>query len=96
MDNKQSFKEVEPTVKALGYDKRKLQAFIEIFDNILGSVREPLVVLDSDLKVVKVHHSFYQIFKVKADGTEGLFIYHLGNRQWDIPKPAELLENIFH
>jgi len=48
MKNKQSFKEVEQTVKALGYDKGKLQAFIEIFDNILGSVRGPLVVLDSD------------------------------------------------
>jgi len=64
MDKKQSFKEVAQTVKALGYDKRKIQAFIEIFDNVLGSVREPLVVLDSDLKVIKANHSFYQTFKV--------------------------------
>jgi sensor histidine kinase regulating citrate/malate metabolism len=48
----------------------KLQAFIEIFDNIFGSVREPLVVLDSDLKVVKANHSFYRTFKVKSEGTE--------------------------
>ena len=81
-------------VKALGYDKRKLQAFIEIFDNILGSVRAPLVVLDSDLKVVKANHSFYQTFKVKPEGTEGILIYDLGNRQWDIPKLKELLEDI--
>jgi len=81
-------------VKALGYDKRKLQAFIEIFDNILGSVRAPLVVLDSDLKVVKANHSFYQTFKVKPEGTEGILIYDLGNRQWDIPKLRELLEDI--
>ena len=81
-------------MKALGYDKRKLQAFIEIFDNILGSVRAPLVVLDSDLKVVKANHSFYQTFKVKPEGTEGILIYDLGNRQWDIPKLRELLEDI--
>jgi len=94
MDNKQSFKEFEQTVKASGYDKGKLQAFIEIFDNILGSVREPLVLLDSDLRVVKANHSFYQTFKVKPEGTEGTVIYDLGNRQWDIPKLRELLEDI--
>jgi chemotaxis protein methyltransferase CheR len=94
MDNKQSLKEFEQTVTAVGYDKRKLQAFLEIFDNILGSFREPLVVLDSDLKVVKANHSFYRTFKVKPEGTEGILIYDLGNRQWNIPKLRELLEDI--
>ena len=94
MDDKQSSKEFEQRVKALGYDKRMLQAFIRGFDDILGSVREPLVVLDSDLKVVKANHSFYQTFRVKPEGTEGMLIYDLGNRQWDIPKLRELLENI--
>jgi transcriptional regulator with GAF, ATPase, and Fis domain len=94
MDNKHSLRELEQTVKALGYDKRKLQAFIEIFDDIFGSVREPLVVLDSDLKVVKANHSFYRTFKVEPEGTEGCLIYDLGNRQWDIPKLRELLEYI--
>jgi len=94
MDNKQSLRKLEQTVKALGYNKRKSQAFIEIFDNVLGSVREPLVVLDSDLKVVKANHSFYRTFKVKPEETEGIVIYNLGNRQWDIPKLRELLEDI--
>jgi len=44
---------------------------MEIFDNILSSIREPLVVLESDLKVVKANHSFYQTFNVKPDETEG-------------------------
>ena len=94
MDNKQSFRGFGQTAKALGYDKRKSQAFIEIFDNILGSVRAPLVVLDSDLKVLKANHSFYRTFNVKPEGTEGILIYNLGNRQWDIPKLRELLEEI--
>jgi len=94
MDNKQSFKGIEQTVKALGHDKQMLQAFVEIFDSILGSVREPLVLLDSDLKVVKANQSFYRTFKVKPEGTEGMLIYDLGNRQWDIPKLRELLEDI--
>jgi PAS domain S-box-containing protein len=66
----------------------------EIFNSILGSVREPLVVLDSDLKVVKANHSFYQTFNVKPDETEGILIYDLGNRQWDIPRLRQLLEDI--
>jgi len=81
-------------VKALGYNKRKVQAFIEIFDSILGTVREPLVVLDPDLRVVKANLSFYQTFKVEPEGTEGISIYDLGNRQWDIPQLRELLEDI--
>jgi len=71
-----------------------LQDLMEIFDNILGSVREPLVVLDSDLKVVKANLSFYRTFKVKPEATEGVLIYDLGNGQWDIPKLRELLEDI--
>ena len=64
-----------------GFDKQRLQTAIEVFDNFLGSIREPLLVLDSDLKVVKANPSFYQTFNVKPDETEGILIYDLGNRQ---------------
>lgn len=70
------------------------EAFMEIFDSIRGTIREPLMVLDSDLKVVKANHSFYRTFNANPDQTEGMLIYDLGNRQWDIPKLKELLEGI--
>ncbi|MBU0992099.1 MAG: sigma 54-interacting transcriptional regulator, partial [Proteobacteria bacterium] len=76
------------------YDQQRVQTSMEVFDNILGSIREPLVVLDSDLRVVKANHSFYQTFDVKPDETVGISIYDLGNRQWNIPKLRELLEDI--
>jgi len=63
-------------------------------ENIIATVREPLVVLDRDLKVVSVNRAFYQTFKVNPEETEGRFIYDLGNRQWDIPKLRQLLEDI--
>ena len=94
MNSKQLSGKIKQKFKKFGDDKGKLQNFIEVFDNILGSIREPLVVLDSDLKVVKANHSFYQTFDVKPDETEGILIYDLGDRQWDIPKLRELLENI--
>ncbi|MBW2562001.1 MAG: PAS domain-containing protein, partial [Deltaproteobacteria bacterium] len=94
MDNKQSSKEYKKTVTPSGCDNGALHVFIEIFDTILGSVREPLVVLDSDLKVVKANRSFYRSFNVKPEETEGILIYDLGNGQWNIPKLRELLEEI--
>ena len=73
---------------------QKAKPFVEIFDNLMGSIREPLVVLDAELKVVKANYSFYQTFDVKPDATEGVLIYDLGNGQWDIPKLRKLLEEI--
>jgi len=63
-------------------------------ESIVATVREPLLVLDADLKVISVSRSFYQTFKVTPEETEGHNIYDLGNRQWDIPKLRELLENV--
>jgi transcriptional regulator with GAF, ATPase, and Fis domain len=91
---KNPLKKSEQKFKAQEYDKNKLQVFMEIFDNILGSVRESLVVLDSDLKVIKANDSFYRTFKVTPEETEGALIYNLGNGQWDIPRLRELLEDI--
>ena len=71
-----------------------LKSFLEIHNNILGSIREPLILLDSGLKVVTANPSFYRTFNVKPAETEGLVIYDLGNRQWDIPDLRKLLEDI--
>ncbi len=57
-------------------------------------MHEPLIILDENLKVALVSRSFCQTFKVKPEETEGRFVYDLGNRQWDIPKLRELLEDI--
>jgi len=89
-----SFKKTGQKVKAQKYDKNKLKVFMEIFDNILGSVREPLLILDPDLKVIRANDSFYRTFKVTREETKDVLIYELGNRQWDIPKLRELLEDI--
>jgi len=63
-------------------------------ESIVETIREPLIVLGDDLKIISANKSFYQTFKVTPEETQGRFIYDLGNRQWDIPKLRELLENI--
>jgi PAS domain S-box-containing protein len=63
-------------------------------ESIVETVREPLVVLDADLKVLSANRSFYNAFKVTSDETIGNFIYNLGDRQWDIPRLRTLFEEI--
>lgn len=58
---------------------------------IVDTVREPLVVLDQDLRVVAASQSFYLKFKVEADHTQGKLLYDLGDGQWDIPKLRVLI-----
>jgi PAS domain S-box-containing protein len=66
----------------------------EYAESIVDTVREPLVVLDADLRVVSANRSFYKTFKVESGETIGQHLYDLGNRQWDIPPLRDLLEKI--
>ena len=61
---------------------------------IVDTVREPIVVLDQELRVIVASRSFYQTFKVIPEATEGRLLYELGNGEWDIPKLRLLLEQI--
>jgi len=74
--------------------KTEIQDAREYAENIVETVREPLVVLNSNLRILTANHSFYDTFKVTPEETIGNFIYDLGNRQWDIPKLRDLLEKI--
>lgn len=71
-----------------------MAAALSYAENIIETVREPLVVLDASLRVVSVNRSFYRTFQVTPEETQGRLIYDLGNRQWDIPRLRELLEGI--
>jgi PAS domain S-box-containing protein len=69
----------------------KVQKYTE---SIGGTIREPLIVLTPDLRVISANHSFYETFHVTSKETEGKFIFDIGNHQWDIPALRELLEEI--
>jgi two-component system CheB/CheR fusion protein len=61
---------------------------------IVETVREPLVILNQNLQVMKANKAFYETFRAAPEETEDRLIYDLGNGQWNIPKLRELLENI--
>ncbi|MHA1293544.1 MAG: ATP-binding protein [Promethearchaeota archaeon] len=64
------------------------------FKSIVNTVRDPLILLDKDLRVISANKSFYETFKVSPEETKNNFLYDLGNGQWDIPELLKLLKNI--
>lgn len=84
----------EPTQEQAASIQREIQDAREYAENIVETVREPLVVLNSELRILTANHSFYDTFKVTPEETTGNYIYNLGNRQWDIPKLRVLFEEI--
>ncbi len=74
--------------------EKNLRQSLEFAEDIINTVREPLIALDQDLRAVAASRSFYEFFQVKPEETVGKMIYDLGDKQWDIPKLRELLERI--
>ena len=71
-----------------------LKAIETYAQNIVDTVREPLLILDTTLRVRSGNRAFYQTFQVSLEETENRLIYELGNGQWDIPDLRTLLEDI--
>ena len=48
-------------------------------ESIVETIREPLIVLTPDLRVISANHSFYETFHVTPEETEGRFVYSIGD-----------------
>ena len=55
---------------------------------IVDTIREPLLVLDKDLRVVTANRSFYLTFSMKRQDVQGRPVYALGDGQWNIPRAS--------
>ncbi len=63
-------------------------------EDVFNTVREPLLVLNSQLLIVAANRSFYKVFKVTKKETEQKYLYELGNKQWNQPKLIYLLNDV--
>ncbi len=61
---------------------------------VVDVVREPVLILDKDLRVMAANEAFYRMFQVEPKDTERKIVYDLGNGQWNIPSLRKLLEDI--
>ena len=66
----------------------------DLAEAIVDAIREPLLVLGPDLRVIAASRSFYRTFAVTPRKTEGQLIFDLGDGQWNIPGLRALLEDI--
>ena len=71
-----------------------IQNGITLANAIVDTVRDPLVVLDHDLRVVAASRSFYKTFRLVREDVRGQLLYEIDGGQWDIPELRDLLETI--
>ncbi len=71
-----------------------IQDGITLAQAIVDSVRDPLVVLDHDFRVIAASRSFYQTFRLGRDDVRGHLLYEIDGGQWDIPELRDLLQAI--
>ncbi len=62
-----------------------LQPENEYLRSIVNTVREALLVLDTNFKIIFANLSFYKLFRTNPLEIEGLPIYDIENGQWNIP-----------
>jgi PAS domain S-box-containing protein len=91
---RQRVADLEVALSAQQHSEQALREAKDAAEQIVETVREPLLVLTPDFRVQSANPAFYQMFQVTPMETVGQHIYHLGNQQWDIPELHTLLEQI--
>ena len=79
-------------------ERKRLELVVEearkFAQDIVETVREPLIVLDNALNIVSANESFYRLFKLTPEQTERRSLFEVNQRQWDIPELHRLLEKV--
>jgi len=83
-----SFQDIDALKRSL--DQLRLYA-----SAVIEHAPEPLLILDSGLRVSVANEAFYKEFQVGREETEGRAIYELGTGQWDNAKLRARLAEVF-
>ena len=71
-----------------------IQDGLTLAQAIVDTVRDPLVVLDQNLRVIAASRSFFQTFRLVNENVRGRLLYEIDGGQWNIPELRHLLETI--
>lgn len=85
------FKDYENKMQQINQELNDALLFTQ---NIVNTIREPLIVLNEDLKIVSANNSFYKLFKLKESKIIGQFIYDVGAGQLDNSQLKKLLSQV--
>jgi two-component system, chemotaxis family, CheB/CheR fusion protein len=75
-------------------DIKSLKRAHDFTEGIVATVREPLLVLDAEQRVLTASQSFYRDFRVTPKQARGRLLYELGNGQWNIAQLRGLLQEV--
>lgn len=81
-------------ISSLKRSEEIIRAQRDLANVVVETVREPLLVLDPDLRVEQANQAFYKTFGGGPVETLGTRLGELGNHQWDIPRLRELLTDV--
>jgi len=81
-------------IDALKRANEGLRIAKEFAEQIIYTVRQPLLVLDSNQRVIQANNSFFAMLRLAPGEAEGKFLYQLGGNEWDIPELRRLLEEV--
>jgi len=73
--------------------EREIEVARDYLDSIIATIRQPLVVLDEELRVISASSSFHRVFSVKSDDLIGRHLLAAGDHL-DVPPLREFLSSI--
>ncbi|MBF0485326.1 MAG: PAS domain-containing protein [Candidatus Omnitrophica bacterium] len=81
-------------IDAIKCSREAAQGALNYSEAIIETMREPLVVLDKDVRVISANKSFCDTFRVEVSDIKNKLLYELGRRQWDNPQLRKLLGEV--
>ena len=80
-------------------EKKQIQHELsEVSELIAGQmitvISEPLLVLDTDLRIVSTNSAFYDIFQETPEEIKGQVLFEIDNGRWNIPALRKLLAEV--
>jgi chemotaxis protein methyltransferase CheR len=93
-----NYQQSPPPANAMAWSSGELRIDLDgaypLAQAIVDTIRDPLLVLDQDLRVVTANRAFHQTFRMTRQDIQGRPVYGLGDGQWDIPELRLLLEGV--
>ena len=66
----------------------------QLTQSIVDTIRDPLVVLESDMTVVTASNAFLTMFGITQADARGRKVSELGQHQWDVPALRHVLDKV--
>jgi len=63
-------------------------------ETIVEAVREPLIILDENLRIITANKAFYRTFKLRSNETEQHVLFELSDGHWNIPSLRDWLHDM--